>query len=890
MTRPPRLAEWWLARRIWPDERETILGDLSELYRVRVAASGRFRAAWWYWRESQRLGWGLRARESGARWERGSLMAFDDVRHAARRLRRQPIGSVVSVVTLALAIASATVAWSVVQTVLVAPLPVRDPATLVVTGVQRARGGSDRVSTSDTYMYPLYRALRDSGAFEGLAAGGVPSSVLEGTGPSAQYRRAYFASYDYFDTLDVRPQLGRAFTADDDRFGAPLVAVITHRYWTDVLGRDPAVLGREIELASQAVRIVGVAPPRFSGLDLTDPVDLFVPLAAAGPLIPRFSLYGEDIPDRMLLTWIEVVARVPAGVSADAAAERATAALRGHDESVAGVTLVDVNTAAIPEASREGVARFGRLLAATAGLLLLVGSLTVGMLLLIRTEARREEFGMCLALGASRGRLARGIALESVLLCCAAVLLSIPVMVWLLAAIAGYELPGRLTLGALELSVRGRVLLTTGAVALGTCAFLTLLATAFGMSGRPADALRSRAGVTPRLSRRWARTLLVTGQVAVSLVLVSACALFVRSVDEALGLNPHIDTARLMRGTIVLPDSYDEARRTQFFAELRARLEAHPLIAAVAYTSEPGGMGGGGQLVIDGEPRPVPAYTPFIGVDERYFATMGIQVVAGRGFEAGDDGDAPPVAVVSESFGRFIANGADPIGRRIAEYFRAPGGAPRTIEVVGVVPDVINRVTTLEPPALYLPVRQEARSSSRRVITLRATGNLDTARRDAQAAIQAQGPELRPITLESYDELMLRQMAPQLFGATIMGGLGLVAVLLTVLGTYVMAESMSTMRRREMGIRAALGATRRQLGGLVLGETTRLVGGGIVLGLILAWAGGGLVRGLLFQVEPLDPAALGVVVLLMAGLAAAVSLRPALRAGRVDLLSVLRED
>jgi ABC-type antimicrobial peptide transport system permease subunit len=209
---------------------------------------------------------------------------------------------------------------------------------------------------------------------------------------------------------------------------------------------------------------------------------------------------------------------------------------------------------------------------------------------------------------------------------------------------------------------------------------------------------------------------------------------------------------------------------------------------------------------------------------------------------------------------------------------------------VGVVPDVINRVTTLEPPALYLPVRQEARSSSRRVITLRATGNLDTARRDAQAAIQAQGPELRPITLESYDELMLRQMAPQLFGATIMGGLGLVAVLLTVLGTYVMAESMSTMRRREMGIRAALGATRRQLGGLVLGETTRLVGGGIVLGLILAWAGGGLVRGLLFQVEPLDPAALGVVVLLMAGLAAAVSLRPALRAGRVDLLSVLRED
>ena len=166
MSRPPRLAEWWLALWVWPDEREAVLGDFDEEFAERLRDGGRLGAACWYWRESLRLTWGLRASESGERWSRRSLMAFDDVRQAVRRLRRQPIGAAVSVVALALAIASATVAWSVVQAVLMAPLPVRDPATIALAEVEY--GSDDRTWTDDTFAYPTYRALRAAGVFEGL--------------------------------------------------------------------------------------------------------------------------------------------------------------------------------------------------------------------------------------------------------------------------------------------------------------------------------------------------------------------------------------------------------------------------------------------------------------------------------------------------------------------------------------------------------------------------------------------------------------------------------------------------------------------------------------------------------------------------------------------------
>ena len=299
-----------------------------------------------------------------------------------------------------------------------------------------------------------------------------------------------------------------------------------------------------------------------------------------------------------------------------------------------------------------------------------------------------------------------------------------------------------------------------------------------------------------------------------------------------------------------------------------------------------GGMGGGGTFAIDGEPREVPSFAEETAVDERYFTTIGLPLLAGRNFTSDDRETAPPVAIVSASFGRFLAHGGNPIGHRIAA--RGRQGAQHA-EVVGVVPDVITSVRRLEPLVIYKPLSQQPDSSYRTVV-IRAASDAAVAMREAVATVRSMEPAIAMPEFQTIDDHLGEQMGPQRFGATVLGALGGIALLLTLFGIYVLVESMSAMRRREMGVRAALGATRRQLGALVLGDTVRLICLGIGTGLLLAWFGSALIRAFLFHVEPFDVVAIGCVVAAMTALALLVSLRPAMHAARVDLARVLREE
>lgn len=811
---------------------------------------------------------------------------MDDLRLALRRLLKRPASTLASIGTLAAAIGAAAVTWSALSAVLVNPLPVRDADNLLIVGTQIQRRTGPAVVT--TFLYPKYHQARESGVFEQTTAQwGSSFLLLVNSGNGTARTDVSFATHDFFELLGVQPALGREFAPGDDVRGATLVAVLTDRYWRTALKADPAVIGRTIDVAGKKAAVIGVLPNRFRGLNLAAKTDFYLPFHTIADVAdPLSNFFAEPNQQSSPTAGTMILGRLRTGVTHVEAASR-LAALNPTPPGrpAAPIVLLPVNQAAIPEAARPGMVRFSRLLAATVGLLLFIGCTTVGMLLLIRTEARRAEFAMCMALGASRGRLARGIAIEGALLAAAGSLAALPVAWWLFGLIRIFQLPGNISVELLELSLDARVLAVTIGAAITAVLLIALVAGVFGFRADVADALRARTGVTP-LSRRASRGALVGAQVAVAVTLVGGAGLFARSLMAALSLNPGLDMSRIVMTTITLrPHGYTPERAEIFFDDLRNRLQGHPAIDSVSMRVYEGGMSSSGQLTVNGVPRQFPSTLWYIRVDEPFFPTLSVRVIEGRNFTAEDRAGSPPVALVTESFGRMLADSGSPLGRRISGM----SAADAPIEVVGVVSDTITNVEVLEPLILYLPLAQ-GHPSVARDVTARASGDVEDAQRAILAAVKEIDPQVIPTPPRTLEERMAAQMEPQRLGMTVLGALGAIAILLTLLGTYVLAESMASARMKEMGIRAALGATRGQLGSIILTDTARLTITGVLAGLGLAWMGTTTIRSFLFQVAPFDPLTIGSVAASMLILALAVSLRAALRVARVDLAQVLRND
>jgi predicted permease len=812
---------------------------------------------------------------------------MDELRLAIRRLAKRPAATTASILTLACAIGAAAATWSLLSAVLLRPLPVRDPDRLVLVGEWRTSDQRPQARTR-RLIYPFYPLIKDSGIFHNVAATwGRPIPLLVRTAEIPASSPVAFVTHEFFDLLGIRLTTGRGITEDEDRVGAPLVAVLSHAYWQRAFDGDRAAIGRSITIAGHPATIVGVAARGFRGLDLSVSPDVYVPFHSIEAIAPsNFNYFSE--PGRTPSANIAIIGRMREGLSDREAMDRLSGLVLPGERRERRFALTRVNTAAISAGATAGLAQFTSLLTTTVGLLVLIGCSTVGMLLLVRTEARRDEFAMCLALGASRARLARGIVLEGALLAVAGAVLSLPLAWWMLAGVRSFQLPGSIAIDRLELGIDLPAVLAAAGGAVSATLIIALVAGAFGFRADIADALRARSGATPRIQRRKTRGALVAGQVAVALVLLAGAGLFARSLREALRLNPEIETDRILTSTVSLrPHGYGMIQAAQAFDHLCARLAANPGIAAVSISGPPDGFGGG-PLTIDGVPRHV-AWFDTIAIRPNYFDTLGLPIAAGRAFGPTDTRGAPLVGVVSESFGRFLAEGGDPIGRRITLPYSLPSAPPPVVEIVGVVPDFITDVKALEPWVLYVPLAQDIFPASRTIV-LRATASLDTVRRELLTAVRELDRNVTPGPALTLDERLTRQMRPQQFGISVLGALGAIAALLTLIGTYVLSESMAVMRMREMGIRAALGASRTQLAAIVLKESVQLVGLGLTAGLGLAWLGASTIRALLFRVEPLDPLTLGAVSTVLLVLALTVSLRPALRAARVDLASVLRQE
>jgi predicted permease len=905
MRRPPRLAERLLARRVRLDETDTVLGDLEEQFQERVRTAGAARATLWYWREAVRLVCGFWWWTPRVAKRRRAVLPMDDLRWAVRRLLRQPLTSAVSVLTLACAIGAAAATWSLVSATLLHPFDVEEPDRLVQIFTRRDLGQGPRIGTGQTY--PSYRRLRDTGLMPMVAYGAIGAStplLIEGAGEDRP-RSVIFASHDFLDLLGLQPTLGRFFTPGEDQRGAPLVAVLSEHFWRRELNANPAAMGSVIHLRDQPVEIVGVAPAGFRGLDVGREPHLFMPLHSIERIHPSEGLYG----DRPGLWWIRPIGRLPDGVTLEQMQDRLNAlqldptgegrliAPYNAEDEPREIVLMDIVTAAIGVRSRDEVRQFSGLLGATVLLLLAIGSLTVGMLLVMRTQARGAELATCLALGASRRRLAAGVIVEGVLLAAAGALLALPVSRLLFVGLSAFELPGGVRVDRLDLATDGRLLAGIAATALVSVVVMGGLASLAGVRRRIGDLLREHSGATPRVARRHPRSALVTIQVAVTLVLVTGAGLFARSVTRALTLNPGIDAGRLVSVDLDVESfGYGASRAAAFVDELEARLEQHPAIGSLGLSYSPRG----GPVVVDGtqlELSSVSAagYTgiSYNAIDLEYLDTIGLHVVEGRSFTADDRAGAPSVAIVTEALARHIAGDGSALGHRIVE--RGNPAAPA--EIVGVV-TAIRRVGSLEPLVMYRPLAQyqvqtpppgTGLTAGRRMM-VRAADDAADAIGAVISTVRSIDPAIRLDPMSTMGANVLDRIAPQRFGMTVMGTLGAIALFLSVLGTYVLAETMATLRLREIGIRAALGARGSQLRALLLQDMLRLVGTGLLLGYCLAWLGADTIRAFLFQVEPFDPLVTGGVAVTIMVLTLAVSLRPAFAAARLDVARVLRGD
>ena len=793
---------------------------------------------------------------------------------AARRLRRAPGFTLAAVLTLALGIGVNAALFALVDAVVLRPLPFPRADRLVAIR-ESSQEGQARSSVAPANVAD-YRVP----SVEALAAWHVVSMNLSGSG-HAEALAGNAVGADFFAVVGTGPVLGRAFLPEEDREGGAKLVILSDALWRRRFGADPTVVGRAIRLDREAYQVVGVLPPEFvtpGALASGREVALLVPTAFPAALLANRGDHEAN-----------VVARLRPGASV----AQADAELRAVSERLAKQfpdTNQEIRAGAIAlDRDITGEVRHSLLLLlAAVAAVLAIACLNVANLQLVRGLGRHRELAVCGALGAPRGRLVLGLLAESLLLAGlggAAGLALASLLLSGLKALAPADTP-RLAAAALDARVIAVALVAT--VVTGV---LFGLAPALAATRANPKALL-QLGERQHSSRavlRW-RGALVSGQVALALVLLVAASLVLRSMARLSSVALGFETSQVVAAQVSLPEAGypDAARRLAFFEELERRLAARPGVEAVAFANRlplRGGWGTG--IQIEGGNLD-PEHNDDVdsqAVSRGYFRTLGIPLLRGRGFEAADREGAPYVALVNEDFRRRLAGGESVLGKR---FRRGPKGP--WITVVGEVgslhrdgPDAV------AAPQIYLPAAQTGLYPVRLSdVALRGSGGASALAALLRAAVEELDPEQPISRVMPLDEALARNAAPRRFGLALLAGFAFTALALTLVGIYGVAAYSVGQRIPELGVRLALGADRRLILGLVVRGVLRQVMLGVAIGLGLALAATRALGGLLFQVAPTDPATFTVVPLLVVTAAALAALGPALRAARVDPVSALR--
>ncbi len=801
------------------------------------------------------------------------------LRQATRSLARRPVLALVAVTSIALGIAFNAVIFSAINALLLQPVP-------GVEGGDRAVeiGRTTRGEGFDTFGYVDFQALRDGATPLAEVAAWRTRPLSWGMDDGGERLVGMTVSPGYFPALGVTAARGRLFGAEEDRRGGPAVAVISHRFWQERLGGDPGVVGRMLELSRTPFTVIGVVSPGFDGHIPMMAVDVWTPIARTELADPAFDVALYDRPDAV---WLHLVGRLgdgatldQAGAAADAVMARLAAEYPGSHEN-RGARVIELGP--VPGAGRAMVGGFLGTLMALVGLILVITASNVAGMLLARAADRQKEIAIHLAIGAGRGRLVRMLTAESVVLFLVGGAAGTALAFAGARVVSGFSLPGPEPLH-LDIGADGTVLV----FALGLAALTGVI---FGLAPglqatRPdlVSALHSegRGGRRTGRLRRW----LATGQVAVAMVLLVAAGLFLRSLQSASRVDAGFDPAGVtVAGLDLALEGYDEDSGPGIQGRILERVRALPGVDHGALALDlPLDLGSNGSpsypVRPDAEPEPIG--TEFNVVSPGYFRALDIPVHQGRVFESTDWEGAPLVVVINRAMAERAWPGEDPVGKRLR--FRSPDAPERV--VVGVVADVKNQTLgEVVDPMVYLPTTQEYVPSLSVLAAGPGAGGLALRR-----AILEADPRLAVGTPQELVDLTGLGVLPQRVAASLATVLGALALFLSVLGVYgVIAHSVAG-RRRELGIRMAVGASRRGIIRLVLRGGALMVLPGVVIGGLAALGVGQVARSFLFGVSPTDVTTLGAVVVVMTGAVLLASGIPAIRAARADPMQALRSE
>ena len=798
-----------------------------------------------------------------------------DLRFAQRTMRRQRGHTAVAVLTLALGIGASTAIFSLVHAIVLRPLPFREPGQLFQMTSKRVTAGNRPFTLPDFIDY------RDGNrSLAGIAAYGTWSANLTGRGEPERVQ-AMKISANAFDLLGVPARVGRALQTDDDRPGRQHVVVLSDVFWRRSLAADPRCIGRTLTLNGDPYTIVGVLPPEF--IAPVRDADLAIPLAPDAD--PRRNV-------RTSVNFLRAIVRLRSGTSpAQAAAdlnaitERLRRLYPDGNASKIGVTLTPLDEAIV------GTFR-GALwtLLAAVGVLLLIACVNLASLALVRATARRHEFAVRTAVGASRARLVRQLVSESLLLASLGGAAGILIALWsvpLLLKLSPQGLPRVAEIG-IDIPVLAFALVITVVTGVIFGLVPAWRVTRVDLHGELKQDGRGTSGGT---GRDRAQRLLVIGETALSVLLLVGALLLIRSFGRLTAVEPGFNPHGVLSVRLSLPAARypDRAALLRFHDDVRGVLERLPGVEAAGSISvlPLSGLLSAVDFTIDGRDMPADQWpnTFYRITDAGYFHAMGIPLVTGRMFTDGDRVDTPPVALLSRKFAERYWKNASPIGAHVR--IDDNEGAPRPVEIVGVVGDVKEQGLDADAvPMLYVPasqlhpdqVAQYGGSQFWLVRTRHDPAQLAGAVRNA---IHQVDPEAPAANLWSMERYVGTSVATQRFHMRILGAFALVALTLAGLGLYGVVANGVTQRRRELAIRAALGAQPRDILGLVVGEGLRLSAAGVVLGLAGAFLLSGWMRSLLFGVSPTDPASYALIAPLQMAVALLASWLPARRVARL---------
>ena len=801
-----------------------------------------------------------------------------DLRYALRMLIKSPAFSLIAILTLGLAIGANSAIFSVVNAVLLRPLPYAHSEQLV-----RVFGSQPQLALAPTSPANFLEWKEENEVFERIATYVGQGFNLTG-GDKPERVIGARVSADLFPLLGVQPGLGRAFTEEEDHDGHGQVVILSHEFWQSRFGGDSNTLNQTITLNEKPYTVVGIMPPGFAFPDTRTQV--WTPVA--------FNPAERATRDT---NFIDVIARLKPGVSIEQARAHMTAlAQRQAERYPQSNTGVGAKVISLHEQTVGDVRPMLVVLLGAVGFVLLIACANVANLLLARAAARQKEMAIRGALGASRSRVVRLLLTESVVLAVLGGAVGLLLASWSLDLLVSLK-PANLPRLA-EIGINRTVFIFTLTISVVTGIVFGLIPAFQASKPDLNEGLKdSGRGATGGPGRHRVRTLLVVSEIALSLVLLVGAGLMMRSFARLLAVDPGFKADHVLTAFVSLPVSKYPRGEEQaaFFGRLIERLRNLPGVSSAGVVSDMPLFGGSSTgFEIDGRPAPLPGQRPLTDyrmISPDYFTAMGMRLVKGRAFSRHDTEDAPGVVIINETMAARFFPGEDPIGKRIGL-----SGNPRDWrEIVGVVGDVRNYGVDADvKPEAYVPFVQNAPGylasvASAMNVIVRSTNDpaaLTAALREQVQALDKDQPVSEVRTMEWY---LSESMAQRRFNMLLLGAFGGLALVLAAVGIYGVIAYTVTQRTHEMGIRIALGARGGDILKLIFAHAMLTTLAGIVIGLGAALALTRLLQNLLYQVTATDPFVFGSITLLLLLVAMVATYIPARRAMKVDPITALRE-